>query len=179
MPVNAAPDAFFQFGGDTISGPELDDYHCIVTDASRGLSSTGKAQVILEFTVKDDKNHPSMEGKKLSKAWFTWPAGTESDTDKKRALYRLRRMLFEGLGVSWPKEGKTGDPRIFSGKQGYCRIGTTTNKKTGKVFTGVTHIVQDPKKFPAKVATDKNGASVGTGQAAAAPRRRAAAQPTA
>ncbi|TAL42365.1 MAG: hypothetical protein EPN91_08275 [Salinibacterium sp.] len=180
MAINAAPDAFFSAGGDTISGPEADDYHCIVSDASRGMSADGtKAQLILEFTVKDDKNHPAMEGKKLSKAWFTWPAAADSETDKKKALGRLKRMLYEGLGVPWPKEAKPVDPRSFSTKEAFVRIGTTTNKKTGKSFTGVTHIVQDPKKFPAKVATDKNGAVAGSQTATTPSRRRGAAQASA
>lgn len=177
MAINAAPDDFFLAGGETISGPDLDDYHVIVSDAQRGTSKDGKkAQLVLEFTVKDDKNHPAMEGKKLSKSWATWPAKDESDMDKKKTLGRLRRMYYEGLGVPWPKEAKAVDPRIFVTKTAYVRIGTTENKKTGEKFTGVTHIVQDPKKLPARPPAEASGKVNGaaTGATTTPSRRRSA-----
>ena len=96
MAINAAPDSVM-VGGEVYNGPELGDYYVIVSDASLGeTNNKERKQLILELTVKDDPGHPSMNGKKLTKMWQTFPCAKDDD--------RKRKVMFGGVG---PGGGKT------------------------------------------------------------------------
>lgn len=166
MAINGAPDAVL-VGGEVYNGPELGDYHVIVSDAQMGeTNNKERKQLILEFTVKDDPNHTSMEGKKLTKMWQSFPNEKDDDRKKKTMLGILKRQVYEGFGLPWPKEPKALDPRIFAGKTAWVRFGERTDKE-GKKRQNITHIVQKLEQLP-----KGNGVPAGKTEKAAGVARR-------
>lgn len=166
MAITAAPDSVL-VGGEVYNGPELGDYHIVVSDASMGeTNKKDRKQLILEFTVKDDTNHTSMEGKKLTKMWQSFPNAADDDRKRKTMLGILKRQVYEGFGLPWPKEPKALDPRIFVGKTAWVRFGERKDKE-GKLRQSITHIVQKLEQLP-----KGNGVPAGkTEKAAGVPRR--------
>lgn len=148
MAINAAPDAVL-VGGEVYNGPELGDYHVVVSDASMGETNDKKRkQLILEFTVKGDSGHQSMEDKKLTKMWQSFPNAEDDERKKKTMLGILKRQVYEGFGLPWPKEPKALDPRIFVGKTAWVRFGEKFDKKNNKMRQNITHIVQKLEQLP-------------------------------
>ena len=176
MAINAAPDAVM-VGGEVYNGPELGDYHVIVSDASLGeTNKKDRKQLILELTVKDDPSHVSMEGKKLTKMWQSFPNAGDDDRKKKTMLGIIKRQVYEGFALAWPKELKAFDPRIFVGKTAWVRFGERKDKE-GKMRQNITHVVQKLEQLP-----KGNGVPAGkTEKAAGVPSRRrpASGAPTA
>lgn len=177
MAITGAPDAVF-VGGEVYNGPELGDYRITVSDSSLGETQDKKRkQLILEFTVTGDPAHASMEGKKLTKYWQTMPNKDDDDKKKKQMLGILKRQVYEGFGIAWPKELKALDPRIFTGKTAWVRFGERFDKKNNKMRQTITHIVQSLEQLP-----KGNGVPAGKTEKAAGVstrRSRGTGQPTA
>lgn len=171
MAISAAPDAAF-VGGEVYNGPELGDYHVIVSDASLGeTNKKDRKQLVLELTVFNDPKHTAMEGKKLTKMWQSFPCAADDEQKRKVMLGIIRRQVYEGFGKPWPKESKAFDPRIFLGCEAWVRLGERTDKE-GKKRQQVTHVVQKLENLP-----KGNGVPAGKTEKAAgvpAARRRAA-----
>lgn len=147
MAVQAAPDAAF-VGGEVYNGPELGDYHVIVSDSAMGeTNKKDRKQLILELTVKDDPNHTAMEGKKLTKMWQSFPNAADDDRKRKTMLGIIKRQVYEGFGIPWPKDSKPLDPRIFTGKSAWVRFGERKDKE-GKIRQNITHVVQKQDQLP-------------------------------
>jgi len=171
MVIAAAPDGAF-VGGEVYNGPGLGDYHVVVSDAQLGeTNKKDRKQLILELTVKGDPNHASMEGKKLTKMWQSFPNKDDDDQKRKQMLGIIKRQVYEGFGLPWPKESKALDPRIFVGKEAWVRFGERKDKE-GKMRQNITHVVQKAENLPKGngVPAGKTEKAAGT----ASSRRRAA-----
>lgn len=162
MAIEGAP--VINIGGAVSTGPEPGDYAVIISDAAIGKSGTGRPNLQLEFTGKDDPNHPAKDGKKVTKM-FQSLADVSDDADKVKTMNgMLKRLVFDGLGVKWPAEPKPLDPRVFAGKK--CWIRLEKKKQEGRdERTEVVAIALTQDKLPVKKGapttngTGTNGAS--------------------
>lgn len=131
--VTGAP-AALKVGGATSSGPAPGIYHVKVTDVQTGTSSKkGTPFVGLELTVHKDPDHAAKEGKKLTVARFYFPHPDETDADKvKQVKGMLKRNLYLGFGIQWPKEEKALDVRQFSGKEAWVQMDFPSKSEEGE-----------------------------------------------
>lgn len=133
MTISGAP-AALKVGGATSSGPAPGIYHVKVTDVTVGASSQkGTPYVGLELTVFKDPDHAAKEGKKLTVARFYFPHPDETDADKvKQTKGMLKRNLYGGFDIPWPKEEKAVDTRLFSGKEAWVLMGYPSKTEEGE-----------------------------------------------
>lgn len=124
MAIEGAPQILV--GGAVNSGPVEGDYHVIVSEASIGTSKTGRPNLQLELTVKDDQDHVAKNGKKLTRMFQSLPQPGDDGEKVKDMQGFLKRIVYSGLGIKWPTEGKPLDPRIFVGKTAYARLAKKT-----------------------------------------------------
>lgn len=149
MAITGAPQILV--GGAVSNGPALGDYHIIVSDAQLGESKTsGRGQLVLELTVKDDPNNPSKEGKKLTKMFQSLPAEGDDPEKVKQMQGMLKRLVYDGFGVKWPAEPKPIDPRIFVGKPAWIRLDNRKNNQTGEERSQVVAVAQAQDKLPVR-----------------------------
>lgn len=110
-------------GGAVSSGPEAGIYHVEITDAALGTSSKkGTPYVELQFTVRDDPDHEAKEGKNLLKQRFYGPGADADEAKAQTMMGMLKRGIFKGFGVPWPKEGVNLDARKFVGKKAFVLV---------------------------------------------------------
>ena len=160
MAIEGAPT--INVGGAVSNGAEPGDYHVIISDAALGTSKTGRPNLQLELTVKDDPNHVAKEGKKLTKM-FQSLAQASDDEDKVKTMNgMLKRMVFDGLGVKWPTEPKPLDPRVFAGKKAWVRLDRKKNEQTGEDRSEVIAIALTADKLPAKKGVPTIAAAAGS-----------------
>lgn len=116
----------FTAGGTYSSGPSDGQYHVKVTDAQLGASSKGTPQMVLEFTVANDPNHPAKEGKKLTKKFITLgpadPTAADAAEKMEKIKGMMKRFLFDGFGMKWPESDKPQDPRDWVGKSVWVQV---------------------------------------------------------
>ncbi len=145
-------------------------YRVKVEDASIAEASTGRPQITMQLVVSKDPNHAAKEGKKLTKIFQSLPTG-EDDADKRLMMKgMIKRMLFDGFAIPWPKEEKPLDPRKWVGKEAWVLIGDRKGKN-GEMQTGVVAVAQEADKLPA-VKTDVSTGTGGETAKAGAARRR-------
>ena len=145
MAIEGAPS--INIGGAVSTGPEPGDYSVLITDAAVGASSTGRPNLQLEFTVKDDPNHVAKNGKKLTKMFQSLPQGSDDEEKVKTMQGMLKRLVYDGLGVKWPTEPKPLDPRQFAGKK--CWVRLAKKKQEGRdERTEVVAIALTQDKLP-------------------------------
>lgn len=115
--------AVMKVGGAVSTGPAAGIYHVQVTESSIGTSSQkGTPYIELTFTVKDDPDHESREGKKLLTQRFYGP-GEHHDADTAKTMMgMLKRGIFKGFGVAWPKDESNLDARKFVGKTAWVLV---------------------------------------------------------
>lgn len=132
MAVSGAPSAL-KVGGATSSGPAPGIYRVKVVDASDGKSSQkGTPYLALEFHGCKDADHPAKEGKKVITQRFYFP-GEDADAEKKKSMLgMLKRNLYGGFNLPWPKEEKTLDARIFVGKECFIKLDFPSKVEEGE-----------------------------------------------
>lgn len=139
-------------------------YRVKVEDASLGEAKSGRHQFIAQLVVSNDPNHAAKEGKKLTKLYQSLPTG-EDDADKKLMMKGIiKRMLFDGFGIPWPKEDKPFDPRKWVGKEAWVLVGDQ-KRADGSMGTGVVAIATEADKLPALKTTGEAPAAKATGTA--------------
>lgn len=152
-----AADVEMMIGGKFSSGPAEGVYHVQVTetgkDKSKGDPAKNKPQrpflaLTLTVTAKD-KIHASKKGKKLTvdRSYFPHPS---DDTDKiETMLGMLKRKLYDGFGLAWPKDSKKFDPRVFANKEAFVWLAKgKPNEETGEARVEVQAYAQTPDKLP-------------------------------
>lgn len=132
MGISGAP-AALKVGGATSSGPAPGIYRVKVVDASTGASSQkGTPFLALEFHVHKDPEHAAKEGKKLITQRFYFP-GDDADAEKVKSMRgMLKRNLYGGFGLPWPKEEKALDTRVFVGKEVFVSLGFPSKVEEGE-----------------------------------------------
>lgn len=143
--ITGAPDTLI--GGAYSSGPSSGVYHVEVTDAQKTEAKTGRNMASLELTVKNDANHPSMEGKVLCTLRQSLPMPGDEEESSKKMQGMIRRMLYLGFGVAWPDKPKAFDPRIFVGRAAYALIAPKKNQN-GEERNDVIAIAQEAAQLP-------------------------------
>lgn len=149
----AGAPAVLRAGGATRSGPPKGIYAVEVTQATSGASTKkGTPYLELEFTVKNDEHNPSREGKKLLSQRFYFPH-PEADPEKAETMKgMLKRSIFKGLNVPWPKEDKSIDPRQFVGKKAFVLLDfekPQEGRESDELRMEVKRITQDRSKLEA------------------------------
>lgn len=110
-------------GGAVSTGPAAGIYHVQVTEASLGTSKQkGTPYIELVFTVKDDPDHESRNGKKLLSQRFYGPGEHHDEATALTMQGMLKRGIFKGFGVAWPKENAALDARKFVGKTAWVLV---------------------------------------------------------
>lgn len=142
MAIEGAPQILV--GGAVSTGPASGDYHVICSDAATGISSTGRPNLQLELTVKNDDNHAAKNGKKLTRMFQSLPGSGDDDEKVKQILGMVKRLAYDGFGVKWPAEPKPIDPRIFVGKTAFVRLA----QKPGDDRTNVVAVAASLEKLP-------------------------------
>lgn len=110
-------------GGAVSTGPQAGIYHVQVTEATLGTSKQkGTPYIELTFSVKDDPDHASREGKKLMNQRFYGPGEHHDEATALTMQGMLKRGIFRGFNVPWPKEGVNLDARKFVGKTAWVLV---------------------------------------------------------
>lgn len=158
MAIAAAPDTAFA-GGPVSTGPAPGDYHVVIQDAQNGVSGSGRPSLNFDLVVKDDPNHPAKNGKKLTKMFNSLGSAEHGDDEDKLKMMAgiLKRQVYDGFSVPWPKERKPIDPRIFIGKEAWVRLATQKNPKTGEDRSQVVAVAQTLDKLPVSRGTPTSG----------------------
>ncbi len=122
--ITGAPPPFMIGGKTSGGGPKTDIYGVKVINVTTGESANAKTPYVeLEFAGHKDKEHPERDGKTVIKQRFYGANPSKSAEDQSAALGRIKNQLFKPLGVSWPKEGKKLEPRLFLNKECFILIG--------------------------------------------------------
>jgi hypothetical protein len=163
-------------GGATSSGPTKGIYHVEVTDAALGTSKKkGTPFIELTLTVKDDPDNKAKEGKTLLKQKFYGPSA-EHDAEKAAVMLgMLRRGIFKGFNIPWPKAGTALDARKFLGKSAFVLVDKENNPQDpDDVRMEVKRISPERNKLEGAVKADVDAPEAGTTaeKPAAAARRR-------
>ena len=164
-------------GGVTSSGPSKGIYHVEITDASLGTSKKkGTPFIELTLTVKDDPDNKAKEGKTLLKQKFYGPSA-EHDADKAAVMLgMLRRGIFKGFGIPWPKADTALDARKFLGKKAFVLVDKENNPQDpDDVRMEVKRIAPERQALEGAVKTEEATPDVGATTAekpASAARRR-------
>lgn len=173
-------EGLFIVGGEYSSGFHIDagNYHVKVKDASNGETKSGdRGRLNIELMYFNDPNHAAKEGKTLIKTGQNY-ASPNDDADKKKMMNGfLKRLIFDGFGLEWPKAGKAFDPRLLVGREAWVQIrpqGADAGEFAGSPqLYAVAQNVEDLPKLPAIQASAtaidakknaKNGQTAGTGR---------------
>ena len=156
--ITGAPEVMMVGGAVSTGGAKPGIYRCIVTDAATGMSKGDEEKgrpprpfVELEFAGKGDPEHPTKEGKKVTKQKFYGASGSDDPDKKKMMNGMLKRSVYDGLGLKWPTEGKALDPRIFVKKECFIAIGLSkADAETGDQRPEVQAIAIERAKLPKK-----------------------------
>lgn len=162
-------------GGAVASGPAAGLYHVEVTEASLGTSSkAGTPYIELAFTVKDDPDHEAKEGKMLLKQRFYGP-GEHHDAEKALTMMgMLKRGIFKGFGVAWPKDEAALDARKFAGKAAWVLVAKERKPQDPQdARMEVQRISQDKTKLEQAAAAIETSPDAG-GESATPPSKPAA-----
>jgi hypothetical protein len=167
MPVTAATNPMMG-GTYGAGGPAKGQYHCIVNDAQITEAKTGRLQLVTEFFVRDDPNHPAKQNKKLTKWWQCFPMPDDDAEKAKNMRGMWKRLVYDGFGMKWPDSEKPFDPRVLIGKTAWVLMGDTKGAD-GQPRVGVVAVAQTQEglPLPKNGATDMAAAAV----AGAAPSR--------
>ena len=151
------------------------NYRTEVADAQISEASTGRPQVVLDLTVRNDPNHPSKEGKRLTKMYQSLPQEGDDPENAKVTKGIIKRLIFDGFGLEWAKDEKPFDPRVLVGKMAWVQIAKKKDNK-GIERSNVVAISQTaeglpiPRVSPEAIAA-KGGAKSGAKNGASARRR--------
>jgi hypothetical protein len=150
-----AADVDMSVGGAYSTGPAEGVYHIQVTetgkDESKGENGKPKRPLVtltLTITAKDKVN-ASKKGKKLMTDRTYFPCGADDKDKVKTMLGMLKRKLYDGFGIAWPKESKKFDPRIFANKEAFVYLAKgKPNPDTGEQRVEVQAYALTPDKLP-------------------------------
>jgi len=158
MGITGAPEMMMVGGAVSTGGAKPGVYRVIVTEAAIGMSKGNEALgkpprpfVELEFFGKGDAEHPTKEGKKVTKQKFYGACGSD-DADKRKMMNgMLKRSVYDGLGLKWPTDNKPLDARIFVKKECFIAIGLSkADTETGDQRPEVQAIAVERAKLPKK-----------------------------
>lgn len=155
--------AVMKVGGVVSSGPAAGLYHVEVTESALGVSSAkGTPYIELTLTVKDDPDHEAKEGKTLLKQRFYGP-GEHHDAEKAETMQgMLKRGIFKGFGVAWPKENGVLDARKFAGKAAWVLVAKERKPQDpADARMEVQRISQDKTKLEAAAAALESAPEAG------------------
>ena len=159
-------------GGKTSSGVKRGVYHIVVAEVGKGLSEgDAKAKppkpkrpfIALTLNVtKKDKLNVSKHGKKLltDKTYF---ACKEDDREKQEMMSGMvKRKLYDGFGITWSKDAKKVDERVFANKEAYVWVDFGKADDSGEARTQVQAVSADITKLPKKAKEWLEQAKAGT-----------------
>ncbi len=148
-------------GGKTSSGTPKGVYHIVVTESGTDQSA-GDANatppkpqrgcIVLTLAVtKKDKLNVSKQGKKLmqDRTYF----GAKEDDEDKFAMMQgmVKKKLYAGFNLPWPKDGKKVDPRIFQNKEAFIWVDKGSKPdENGDFRTQVQAVAVTEDKLPKK-----------------------------
>lgn len=147
-------------GGATSSGPKPGIYRVVVAEASLDTAKkTGRPFIALEFHGKGDKDHPTVEGKKVIVGKF-YTAMEGDDSEKVKTMNgMLKSRLYRGFALPWPKEGKQVDPRIFLKKECFIVLKPGKPNEQGDTYAEVAAIALKKEQLPKSVLEAKDEAA--------------------
>jgi hypothetical protein len=156
IPNTGGADVEIVVGGKFSTGPGKGVYHIKVGDVGKDLSkgdeAKGKAKrpfLSLSLVVTNkDKLHTSKHGKKLTtdRTYFAAPG---DDAEKVETMMGMaKQKLYDGFGLTWPKDSKKIDIRLFAGKEAYVWLDHGKPDENGQTRVEVKAYAVEVDKLP-------------------------------